>query len=123
MICILFTDGVMQTHEIAGECKSQRWVPICVYREKGVNDAVPTVIGFNNAETAKKFAKRNIPKDWVQGGVSLTDEDVQWIKNKGWKIEIFTFPKLMTSHPVYEISFEVLEFTGEDEPEVHYQRG
>jgi hypothetical protein len=121
MICILFTDGVMNQHDIVSECKTQKWVPICVYREKSVVDAVPTVIGFNDQEMAKKFAKRNLPKDWVRGGVKLADEDVKWIKDKGWNIEIFTFPKLMNSHPVYEISFEVLEFS--EEPDLRYQRG
>lgn len=121
MICILFTDGVLKLHEIADECKKGKWVPVCVYREKSVVDGIPTVIGFNDQETAKKFAKRNLPKEWLRGGVELTKQDMQWIKDKGWNIEVFTFPKLMTSHPLYEISFEVIELS--DEPDLRYQRG
>lgn len=119
MICILFTDGVLKLHEI-DECKKEKWVPLCVYREKST-DGVPTVIGFDNQEIAKKFAKRNLPKDWLRGCVELVEEDVAWIKDKGWKIEVFTFPKLMKNHSLYEISFEVVELSGE--PELHYQRG
>jgi len=121
MICILFTDGILKLHEIAKECKKDKWVPVCVYREKLVVDGVPTVIGFNSQEIAKKFAKRNLPKEWLRGSIRLTEESITWIKNKGWKIEFFTYPKLITSHPLYEISFEIIELG--NEPDLYCQRG
>jgi hypothetical protein len=119
MICVVYTDGLLKVREIAKECKKQKWIPICVYREKSAVNKVPTVIIFHNQSIAKQFAKRNLPKEWPLATIQMHQNDLAFIKSKGWNFEVFSFPRLMTTHPLYEISFEIIELA--DEPDLNYR--
>ena len=78
MIAIIYTDGVIKCDDLKNECQQQKWIPITVYRDK--NDNI-TVICFEDVKIAKQFAKRNFPKEWIKGAISLTDDDIESIKN------------------------------------------
>jgi len=107
VIAILCTDGALEVNDIRHECHYNKWAPVLTYQK----DSVTTVVVFNNEEVAKKFVKRNINKKWVIGVVYLGDEGVEFIKSKGWSIEIMDWPRKLD-----EFRFEVIEF--ETSPDV-----
>lgn len=96
MIVLLYSDGILSINDILKECKIQKWFPICAQGN--------TVIGFNDPEIAKKFAKRNFPKNWIRGGIRINENDINWIKSQNWSIEILNWPKLMK-----DLSFLIFE--------------
>lgn len=116
MYAVLCTDGQMDAGAIIKECPSQKWAPIFAYYEKGVT-YIPL---FHDPMTARKFAKRNLPKDWLQGAVFTIPENIAWMENKGWKMTTMNFPRLMTGLPGITIGFEVMEFI--EEPEIKVSR-
>lgn len=115
MIAIIYTDGLIKCDDLKNECQHQKWIPITVYKDKNHNI---TVICFEDVKIAKQFAKRNFPKEWIKGAISLADDDIEFIKNKNWKIEIMTYPRLLNSHHEYKLGFEIIDFA--DEPKMLY---
>jgi len=111
MIAILCTDGAMELTDICSECKNNKWVPILVYYK----DSVPTVVTFSNEDTAKRFAQRNLRKGWLLGAVYLGDEGIEFIKSRGWNIEVMNWPRRLTN-----FGYEVVEF--DTAPEVYCGR-
>lgn len=107
---VLCSDGVIKPEDIVGELREEQWVPLAVTKPRGVENAAPTLLLFNDQETAKKFAIKNFPKDWLVSVVQLADDDHDWIKDRGWLTEVVTYPRIMNSHPDYELTYEVLEF-------------
>lgn len=107
MIAILCTDGAMDLRDILRE-SANKWVPILVYLDKGET----VVVTFDNEDTAKRFAKRNIKKGWLLGAVYLGDDGVQYVNSQGWKIEVLDWPKRIPN-----FTFEVINFS--TAPEVY----
>lgn len=118
-IAILCTDGVLKLHEIKQECVGEAWVPVVSVQEKGKDN--PTILLFGTQDTAYKFAKRNLDRKWLKGCVTLTEEDIRWIKGKGWDIMELSFPRKLNSHPDYTLGFEVIELN--DKPDLFISRG
>jgi hypothetical protein len=116
MIAIICTDGQMEITDIRKECKSQRWIPIFVYRT-AQEIVVPL---FSDDYVAKSFIKRNFPPNWVRGGIILSNEDVAWIKSKGWKIRQMSYPNKLTGLKDIEMSFEIIQLA--DEPDFKTSR-
>lgn len=121
MIAILFTDGQIKLNEVYDECSQGQWIPVMVYRPKGQPEAPPTVIVCNTEDTAKRFVKRNLDKKWLQGAILLGDEEIKWIKDKGWNIEVIEWPRKILGHPDLNVGFEIIEFAAK--PDVHCSRG
>jgi len=112
MIAILYTDGQMRLNEVSRECVSGKWIPVLVYRIK--DSEAPILPVFLLQDTARAFSKRNLPKNWQHGAVTLTDEDVAAIKARGWLLDLYHFPKRICDREDLEIGFEIHEF--EDTP-------
>lgn len=109
MWAVLCTDGQMGLNEVRNECISGKWVPIFVFRIDPKDK--PIVPLFKSGAITKQFAKRNLPKNWMRGGVELTDREIEWMKEHGWEIKEMDFPHKMDK---YICGFEILEF--EDSP-------
>ena len=118
MIAILCTDGQMKLEEVRNECQPGKWVPLFIYTVAG--ESFPTIPLFHDEKTAKAFIKRNLPKDWLHGGVALTERDIQWMKDKGWQIREMSYPNRMTDLKNIKFGFEILEFG--EEPEFRISR-
>jgi len=116
MIAILCTDGGMQLSDIYNECQKNKWVPVLVYRKE--NDLTPIVVTFNNEDTAKRFAKRNIRKGWLLGAVYLGDEGIAYIKSKGWHFEIMDWPRRLSD---FELGYEVVDLLTKPEVYASYE--
>lgn len=117
MIALIYSDGSISPTDLKKECQNQKWIPLAVVKDK-VEQIF--VICFNSQDIARKFSKRNFPKNWIQGSIKLSDADLNFIDKKKWKIKILDFPRLLNSHPEYTLSFEILDFY--EEPELFYTR-
>jgi hypothetical protein len=65
---------------------------------------------FLDEKIAKSFIKRNLPKEWQKGAVTLCDEDLKHLRNKGCDIEVYDYPKKIGDLKDIEIGFEIHEF-------------
>lgn len=110
MFAVLCSDGAIKPDDITGQIREEQWVPLAVTKPRNDPEATPTLLLFADREIARKFAIRNFPKDWMVSVVELADDDHQWIKDRGWKIENMTYPRIMNTHPDYELTYAVLEF-------------
>lgn len=106
MLAVLYTDGELNLNEIRNECVPGKWVPIFVYRMSPESN--PIIPVFRDCEITKKFAKRNLPSNWPCGGIELTDQEVEWMKNKGWSLKEMSYPHRVDN---YICGFEILEFS------------
>jgi hypothetical protein len=121
MFAVLCSDGAITPEHIVGQLRDEQWVPLAVTKPRNIENPTPTLLTFNNQEIAKKFARRNFPKDWLVSVVQLADDDQEWIKEKGWLIKNLTYPQLMNTHPDYELTYEILTF--KTRPDVGIVRG
>lgn len=117
MIALIYSDGSIMQDDLKNECQQQKWIPITVKKDKSNN---VTVICFECYKVAKSFAKRNFPKNWIKGSITLCDDDLEFFQKKNWKIEILNFPRLLNSHPEYKLDFEIMEFN--EKPDLIYTR-
>lgn len=107
MIAILCTDGQLKLSEIKNECQNEQWVPIFTYTQD--DDPTPIVPVFSNQNVAKSFIKRNLPKDWLHGGVDLCPEYIEKMKEKGWRIREMSFPNKLKGLKNVKFGLEVFE--------------
>ena len=106
-------DGCLKLADMP-QCKNEKWVPIASLKQgEQVN-----VFCFTDAETARKFGKRNYPKDWTKGVIALSKLEVEWIVAKGWKFMLLNFPRLFKD--IEGFGYEILEF--QTEPDLFMQR-
>jgi len=106
MFAILCTAGEMSISDVAKECTNEQWVPLLVYRRKG--ETTPIIPLFITQDTARSFAKRNLPPP--HGAVLLSEEDIKKIQSKGWILEIMDFPKKIKERIDIDIGLEIHEF-------------
>ena len=107
-MAILCSDGQLNINDVTQECITQKWVPLLVY--KNHDDGLIYLPVFSIIDTAKDFIKRNLPKSWLKASIFLSDEDMISVKNKGWKIEHFSFPRKINSSKTITLGFEIHEF-------------
>ena len=105
MHAILYTDGEIHLGELKRECQNEKWVPVLTY-SKGEQI---TLVCFDDLEIAYNFVKRNINKKWVKGAITLIPENLEWIKNKGWNIEMLDYPKKYVDRKDIQLGFQILE--------------
>lgn len=103
IFAILCPDGALGYGDMK-QCCNEKWVPIATFQE---GDQI-TALCFTEHETARKFIKRNYPKDWVRGVIALSKGELEWMYKKGWNIRILTYPNLYKD--LKGFGFEVLEF-------------
>lgn len=115
MFAVIFSDGEVKLDDLRYDCREHLWIPIAVHKDR--NGSV-TVLCFNEADTARRFAKRNIPKTWVQGAVLLNDDQIAFINSKRWKIEVLGFPRIFRDNPDQVLGFEIVEF--DEKPSMKY---
>lgn len=118
MYAVLCSDGLIDANAVLKECRVQKWAPIVAYRKNDTPDKAVIPV-FDDPNTAQKFAKRNLPSEWLRGAVFLIPPNLEWIKNQGWEVERMTFPKLVKDLPL-TLGFEILEFI--EQPEVFIHR-
>lgn len=116
MWLLLWSDGALQIKDLHEQCRKEKWIPIAVYKQAGETH----VIAFHHEDVAIRFVKRNFPKDWVRGGIQASDHEIEWIKEKGWKLEIFDWPRYIMGRKDMEVGYEVIEF--HTEPDVFEKR-
>ena len=98
------TMGEMSIAETCKEFPRDTAVPllVCVQGERRFIPA------FHAPETCRNFCRRNFPKEWVSGQVILPDEDVETLKQSGFEIEVFGFPKLLKDRVTFEAHIHFL---------------
>lgn len=101
------SDGQMTVAEMLSELKEHRIAPVMTVQL----DNKIVVPLFSSKDVASKFAKRNTPKEYTIGTMLASGTDIKQIKEKGWEIEEWHFPK---KRPIV---VEVLEL--EREVETH----
>ena len=115
MFAILCTQGEMTARELFKECKENKFAPILIMR----NEEGTIVPIFHNQDTAHKFTKRNVPKEWaIFGAVQLTPRDCEWMEMKGWKFCLLDFPRKLKD--VVDFDVEILEY--DEVPDVFAHR-
>ena len=87
---LISNHGVMSTFEMFRELKEDQIAPV-VALEK--SDGSTQVLIFSSSELCLKFAKRNLPKKWVNGEMLVRDDDVSFIEEQGWGVERLSWPR------------------------------
>ena len=103
VIVTFYSDGALQKSDMV-QCQKEKWVPIVAV----ANDDKVMVPCFRSHELAKKFGKRNFPKDWLDGTISLSHKEVIWMMEKGWTLHILDYPHIMKDREGF--GHQVLEF-------------
>lgn len=120
MFAILCTDGELDYKAVIKECRPEKWIPLFAYYEaKSPNK--PIIPLFHDDNTAKNFAKRNFPKEWLKGAVFVTPENIAWMTERGWEMNPMAFPRKMNGLPGITFGFEVMDFF--EEPDIMVRRG
>ncbi len=89
MIFVFTTLGDMSYREVFKECGSEKFAPLLLYEYEGKR-ILPF---FDNAETCRKFCRRNLPKEWPSGAVHLTKEDLGVLATQNLMFEKFHWPR------------------------------
>ena len=108
MFALISTDGQLGIKELEKECVKGKWIPLCVLKNRQTEEIYLPI--FNLEDICRRFAVRNLPKDWSKGSVLLTQEDYLALDQKGWKFMIFDFPRVVNNDSEYELTFAIHEF-------------
>lgn len=109
MLCaIMCTQGNLSCQDIKNECRKDKWFPILTYVVNGTKN-LPL---FSDPNKAKKFIKRNLPKNWLQGVIQLTDEDVVQLRSK-FNVLDMNYPNIVRDLPGLQWVEEVIELNVE----------
>lgn len=110
MFAVICSDGAIKPEDIAGQLREEQWVPLAVLKPRADPSGTPTLLLFNSAKDAHKFSLKNFPEDWFISIVELADDDHQWIKDRGWNVEVQSYPRTRNNHAEHLLTYEVLEF-------------
>jgi hypothetical protein len=110
MFAVLYNDGALTFGDVINSCHAEKWVPLYTYRTVANPDAVK-IVCFENEKDVKKFAKLNLPKDWLVGAVQLSKAEMMWCAAKGWKLVMFSKPMVMRKRTDLTVGHEVIEFS------------
>jgi len=109
MLLVMSSDGQMTARELARECASGKWAPLLVYRRAG--DDTTRVPWFHSKSAARRFWERNVPKHWAPGAMEPSQGEVDWMRQRGWVLEEFEFPRKLLGLPGVELYTEILELS------------
>lgn len=117
LFALVCTQGHMKFEEIQKECVPGKWAPLVVYRQ----DDKTILPLFESPKLARRFAERNLPKEWLTGIVNLNPPDGAILDKKGILQKLFTvFPNKLTD--IVEFDIVVHEFDPDTEVEVQAVR-
>jgi len=102
--------GVMSTQEMFRELAEDQVAPLLALNKA---NGVTVVLIFSSSSLCLKFAKRNLPKDWVNGEMEVHADDLQFIEDKGWEVERLSWPRKIRKEE--EITVVVMELTRDTE--------
>jgi len=108
MYAVISTDGQLNVNDLEKECVKGKWIPLCVLKNRESGEIFLPI--FNLEDISRRFAVRNLPKNWSKGTVLLTQEDYLNLDSKGWKFMLFDFPRVVNDDRDYELTFEIHEF-------------
>ena len=107
---LISNHGVMSTHEMFRELEEDQIAPVvALEKAAGTTD----VLVFSSSALCLKFAKRNLPKKWVNGEMQVRDDDISFIEEKGWGVERLSWPRKVRKEE--EITVVVMELSRETE--------
>ena len=110
MYAVLCPDGALNKEDMI-QCQNEQWVPLAVYRPNGIIH----LLCFRDYKVAANFFWKNYPRGWLFGIVELSDEEIFWAEEQGWKIEILNYPRKLKDRP--DFGYEVLQF--QSVPDLH----
>jgi hypothetical protein len=98
----------MTIKELKEECTAGKWLPMLIMQ---ADDNSPIIPIFDTVDIAVRFAKKNLPKEWVCGIVDIKLRDAKWMDEKGWKAIKFTYPRKLKD--IVKFNVEILEYDQE----------
>ena len=104
--CLFCAQNHMTKKELREECSKEKWLPILVMRS--ATKDCPVVPIFDSADVSIRFAKRNLPPDWVAGIFDIHMRDAEWMDEKGWQAIKFDYPRVLKD--ILEFDVEILEY-------------
>jgi hypothetical protein len=107
MLVAFCTQGHMSVYDVKKECGKDGLIPLVVLKK----DNKIILPHFSANSICKKFCERNLPKNWLCGGVKLSEDDINSLKIKNWEYQYFDFPNIIKNK--YEINVEIHEFTSD----------
>lgn len=104
MSCIIVCgQNYMTRQDMRQEC-ANKWMPILVMKR---NDQILIPV-FASSNTAMRFAKRNLPKDWLCGHAEITEDLRKLFDMKGLLCEQLAIPRKLKD--IVEFDIEILEY-------------
>ena len=104
---ILFTNNDITRREFEHEVRTNKILPVLTL---DAEDGGPIIVPcFDNTNTARKFAQRNLPKGHPIATILLNIESVEQIEERGLKILIYDWERRVTD--VCKLGMEILENT------------
>ena len=77
-LAAITTAGEMSFRDIKNECGKEGWAPLVVYEVEAEGRSQVVLPLFSSEDVCKKWAKRNLPKEWkLFGGCFLLREDLE----------------------------------------------
>jgi len=96
----------MSAQEVKAECGVEKWLPILVMRSE--KEPGPVVPVFDSPHVAAKFARRNLPSNWLCGIIDLRRRDAEWMDSRGWRAKKLDYPRKLKD--VVDFDIEILEY-------------
>lgn len=101
----------MKLDEVRNECQPGKWVPLLTIKTE--DSDITSVPLFHDDKSARQFIKRNLPKEWLHGGVVMADDDLDSLRAKGLKLEEMSYPRRLVDIPGLTFGMEIHEFAVE----------
>lgn len=111
LFAIVCGQNHMSKKDMMTECKAEKWVPILVMRPDENYCMVPL---FQDHRMCYRFAKRNLPPDWICGVIPI---EVEWLSDRGWEPLLYGYPHKVKDLTQFDV--EILEFEEGAEMQVH----
>jgi hypothetical protein len=100
----------MSTFEMFRELEEDQIAPVVALEKL---DGNTEVLIFSSSELCLRFAKRNLPKKWVNGEMQVRDDDISFIEKQGWGVERLSWPRRVREEE--DITVVVMELSQETE--------
>jgi len=109
LFAAIHSEGEMSASELRLECPKKDWLPLLVMRPKGDKETLPTLLTFTSEEVCLRFYKRNFPKNWKGGWVSLDPVVLNMLSAEGWSFRVFNYPNKVNIS-IIDLTLEVVYF-------------
>lgn len=102
---LIRTSNELKIHDLRNECQQEKWAPVLVLRYPN-RTVIPL---FTNVQIARKFLRRNVPRNEICGVMGMIDEDTQIFINRGWEIDWHHHPRKYVDRPDIQIDVDGVE--------------